>query len=53
VPGTPSPSTKVVDWKSVEFEEIEWESTKAIEKFNVQDAENSNIPLEKLVELLK
>jgi len=41
------------DWKSVEFQHIEWESDEDIHKFNIADAEYNNMSIEQIVEILR
>ena len=53
VPGKTTSATVVVDWKSVDFVEEDWDTEAKIRMLNEQDAEFNNIPLEKVVELLK
>lgn len=50
--GIIAPSTERVPWDLVDFEE-EWEYAEDIKKFNQQDAENNNITLEEIEEMVK
>lgn len=53
LPGKTTSATVVTDWKLVEFEEEDWDTKAKIRMLNEHDAEFNNIPLEKVVELLK
>lgn len=53
VPGSLTSATSPVDWKSVTFEEEDWDTVAKIDMLNMQDAEYNNIAIEKIVELLK
>ena len=53
IPGGSTSATSPVDWKSVSFEEEDWDSEAKINMLNKQDAEFNNIAIEKIVELLK
>ena len=52
IPGNTTSATFPVDWKSVTFEEDDWDTVAKINMLNKQDAEYNNIALEKIVELL-
>jgi hypothetical protein len=53
IPGRKTMATCIVDWDSVIFEENDWDSPSEINRLNQQDADFNNIPMEKIVELLK
>lgn len=53
IPGNKTSATNPVDWKSVIFEEEDWDTTAKINMLNEQDAAYNNISIEKIVELLK
>lgn len=53
VPSKKTSATKIVDWKSVIFEEEDWDTSAKVKMLNEQDAAYNNIPMEKMVELLK
>ncbi len=53
IPTTSTSATIGVDWKSVVFEEEDWDTQAEINMFNEQDAYYNNIQIEKIVELLK
>lgn len=53
IPGSTTSATSPVDWKSVTFEEEDWDTVAKIDMLNEQDAEYNNITIEKIVELLK
>lgn len=53
IPGSKTMATCIVDWDSVIFEENDWDSPSEIDRLNHQDADFNNIPMEKIVELLK
>ncbi len=53
IPGSITSATTGVDWKSVSFEEEDWDTPAKIDMLNEQDAEFNNIPVEKVVELLQ
>ena len=42
-----------VCWKTIEFDECDWDSEEEILQFNQIDAQYNDIPIEKLIELLK
>ena len=46
-------ATFVVQWKSVIFEDEDWDTPAKIIMLNEQDANYNNIPIEKIVALLK
>jgi hypothetical protein len=46
-------ATTVIDWKTVSFDDSDWDSEDEINLRNRQDAEFNNISIEKIVELLK
>jgi len=53
IPGSTTAATTTVDWKSVTFEEEDWDTPAKINMLNEQDAKYNNIPVEQIVELLK
>lgn len=53
IPGSITSATTVILWESVTFADEDWDTTAKIDMLNKQDAEYNNIPLEKIVELLK
>jgi hypothetical protein len=53
IPGIASSSTTVVNWESIVFEEEDWDTAAKIDMLNEQDANYNNLPLAKIVELLK
>ena len=53
IPGRITSATTVTNWKSVIFEEDDWDTPAKINILNEQDAEYNNIPLATIVELLK
>ncbi|GAB3025638.1 hypothetical protein GCM10027051_33000 [Niabella terrae] len=53
IPGSKTSATSPVHWKSVVFEEEDWDTPAKINMLNEQDAEYNSIPIEKIVELLK
>ena len=53
IPGNVTSATASVDWKSVAFEEEDWDTLAKINMLNEQDADYNNIPIAKIVELLK
>lgn len=53
VPSKKTSATNIIDWKSVIFDEEDWDTHAKIKMLNEQDAEYNNIPVEKIVELLK
>ena len=46
-------ATTVIDWKTVSFDEGDWDTQEEVDLRNRQDADYNNIPIEKIVELLK
>lgn len=46
-------ATTIVKWQAVHFEDSDWDTQAKIKMLNEIDAEYNNIPIEKLVELLK
>jgi len=46
-------ATTVIDWKTVSFDEGDWDTDDEIALRNRQDAEYNNITVEKIAELLK
>lgn len=53
VPSVRTLATNVINWKSVAFDDEDWDTPAKIKILNEQDAEYNNISIEKLVELLK
>lgn len=53
IPGIVTSSTTMVNWESVFFEEEDWDTAAKIDMLNEQDANYNNLPLAKIVELLK
>jgi hypothetical protein len=53
VPTNSTSATSKIDWESVLFEEEDWDTQAKINMLNMQDADYNNIPIEKIVELLK
>ncbi len=53
ISGSSTSATAVVPWKSVIFEEDDWDTVAKIKMLNEQDAEYNNIAIGKIVELLK
>jgi hypothetical protein len=53
IPGNKTSTTFPVDWKSIGFEEDDWDTPAKINMLNKQDAEYNNIPIEKIIDLLK
>jgi hypothetical protein len=53
IPGSITSATTAVHWESVTFENKDWDTPAKINMLNEQDAEYNNIPIAKIVELLK
>jgi hypothetical protein len=53
IPGSITSATTAVHWESVIFEEDDWDTPAKIKMLNEQDAGYNNIPIEKIVELLR
>jgi hypothetical protein len=53
IPTSSTLATTTVDWKSVTFEEEDWDTQAKINMLNLQDADYNNIPIEKINELTK
>lgn len=53
IPGNITSATTPVQWESVIFEEEDWDTSAKINMLNEQDADYNNIPIERIVELLK
>ena len=53
VPTSGTSATRLVEWKLVVFEDKDWDTQAKINMLNEQDANYNNIPIEKIVELLK
>jgi hypothetical protein len=53
IPGNVTSATIAVRWESVAFEDEDWDTSAKINILNQQDADFNNIPIEKIVELLK
>ena len=52
IPGSITSATTAVDWKSVSFEDDDWDTPAKIDMLNEQDAAFNNIAIEKVAELL-
>jgi hypothetical protein len=46
-------ATTLIDWKTVSFDDGDWDTEEEVNQRNRQDAEFNNIPIEKIIELLK
>ena len=46
-------ATTVIDWKIVSFDDSDWDTPEEVNLRNRQDAEYNNMPIEKIVEMLK
>ena len=46
-------ATTVIDWKTVSFDDSDWDTEDEVNLRNRQDAEYNNISIDKIVELLK
>ncbi|MDI9365061.1 MAG: hypothetical protein QM541_08935 [Flavobacterium sp.] len=46
-------ATSVIDWKTVSFDDGDWDTEEEVNLRNRQDADYNNISIEKIVELLK
>ncbi len=46
-------ATTVIDWKTVSFDESDWDTAEEVKLLNRQDAEFNNIPIEIIEALLK
>lgn len=53
VPANSTSATTNIDWELVIFEEEDWDTQAKINMLNRQDADYNNIPIGKIVELLK
>lgn len=53
IPGNITSATTSVPWKSVTFEDEDWDTSAKIDMLNEQDANYNNIPIDKILELLK
>ena len=53
IPGNVTSATTAVHWESVIFENEDWDTSAKINMLNEQDADYNNIPIERIVELLK
>jgi hypothetical protein len=53
IPGSITSATTAVHWESVIFEDDDWDTPAKINMLNEQDAGYNNIPIEKIVELLR
>lgn len=53
IPGNVTSATTIVYWESVTFEDEDWDTSAKINMLNEQDADYNNIPIEKIVVLLK
>jgi hypothetical protein len=46
-------ATTLIEWKTVSFDDGDWDSEEEVNLHNKQDADYNNIPLEKIIEFLK
>jgi hypothetical protein len=53
VPSTRTSASKQTDWKSVYFDDEDWDTAAKIKFLNEQDADYNDISIEELVEILK
>ena len=53
IPGNVTSATTAVHWESVTFEAEDWDTSAKINMLNEQDADYNNIPIDKIIELLK
>lgn len=53
IPGIKTIATTPIDWKSIVFEEEDWDTPAKIKMLNEQDAAYNNISIERILELLK
>lgn len=53
IQGSKTSATIPVDWKSVTFEDEDWDTATKINMLNEQDAEYNDIALERIIEMLK
>jgi len=53
ISGSSTSATVKVNWESVTFDEEDWDTLAKINMLNEQDAHYNNIPIDKIVELLK
>lgn len=53
IPGSITSATRAILWESVIFDEEDWDTSAKINMLNKQDSEYNNIPIEKIIELLK
>ena len=51
--GSSTSATAIVHWESVTFDDEDWDTVAKINMLNEEDAEYNNIPIDKIVELLK
>jgi hypothetical protein len=51
--GSTTSATQKVQWESVIFENEDWDTQAKINMLNEQDAAYNNMPIEKIIELLK
>jgi hypothetical protein len=53
VPTLSTSATMPVQWESILFEETDWDSADKLNNLNEQDAIYNNIPIERIIELLR
>ena len=46
-------ATTLIDWKTVRFDDGDWDTEEEVNQRNRQDIDYNNIPIEKIDELLK
>ncbi len=46
-------ATTLIDWKTVSFDDGDWDTEEEVNLRNRQDADYNNVPIEKIIELLK
>ena len=53
IPTLKSQATKAYEWKDVDFVSEEWDTNERIHRLNEIDAAFNNIPIEKIIEIIK
>lgn len=53
IPSNKTSATLVYDWNEVIFDDNDWDTDAKIQMLNEHDADNNNITLEEIIELLK
>ena len=53
VPSVTTAATIIINWESVNFDNDDWDTTAKIKMLNEIDANYNNIPIEKIIDLLK